>query len=537
MKKALSIYPFVALLLAACVVPLPHAGIAAALTAASAYFFRIRHPFWKLLLALGQLLILPLLYEPLLHLFSPLLAMPLVPLIGYILRESALSHPPSCSSRRRELTPIARSIMVSLAVIVLASLMLGNRTLTITSSAALLFLATAATYVHMRLLSSPLKSKQKEARAIARSTSRVMLELKNTAKISLHIAFKTDHNWIHFDSATFFNIGGEVKCHLIFTPSLSGPWEPEIVACLSDTWGLIHTRQVLKPARIYIVPRARYAEWLARKYLKETAAEAGAIAPRFSPIATGKGPRGGVEYCNSRAYLPGDRMKDIDWKHTARKGEFVVKEFEEQSRKMAIIAINLVAQDAEEADDLVYNLVLSALTLAKEIIPCAMAAYSREEVVAATPFLNTRELVKEALRLGKEIVLLTPMDRYLQPTDIKQLRRSLRSLQEVNSVPARRLEKLLEIERRAVEEGSRIHPAREALTRVTARASLPARIVAISAWNHDSEALSLTLEYLDKRGYSSEVIKLKNRGKSIHEQVLLSAAELAEFASGEHPAT
>ncbi|MCD6567299.1 MAG: DUF58 domain-containing protein [Dehalococcoidia bacterium] len=512
MKNALRIYPLVALLIATCLVPLPHAGIAAALLAAGAYLFIVRHPHWEIPLALAQLLVLPLLYEPLLHLLSPLMAVPLLPLMGCVLRENALRQPLLHPTKRRELTPVARSVLAALAAAILVSLLLGNHVLTITGGAALLFIIAAAIRTLRRLSPPPLKAAQKEARVVARSTGNLTVELTSAAKMPLHVALKSRYPWIYPDRTRFSNLSGGVKLELTFTPSLSGPSEPGFDACFTDAWGLLQMRQVLNPISLYVVPRARYAEWLARKYLEETAAEAGVTAPRFSPVATGMGHRGGVEYCNSRAYLPGDRLKDMDWKHTARTGEFVVKEFEEQSRKMAIIAVNLAVADAEEADDLVYNLTVSALTLAEEIIPCAVAAYSGEAVLAATPFLDARELVKEALRLGREVVLVAPLERYLQPPDMRQLRVSLRRLQGVDLEPARRLRRLLEVEKRAIDEGSRTHPAREALTRVAARASLPARIVVISAWNHDSEALSLALGELGKRGYSTEIMKLKSKG-------------------------
>ena len=37
----------------------------------------------------------------------------------------------------------------------------------------------------------------------------------------------------------------------------------------------------------------------------------------------------GLEYSQSRAYLPGDSIKLIDWKISARTGKFYVKEYQE----------------------------------------------------------------------------------------------------------------------------------------------------------------------------------------------------------------
>jgi uncharacterized protein (DUF58 family) len=272
---------------------------------------------------------------------------------------------------------------------------------------------------------------------------------------------------------------------------------------------MMETRQVVRPLRLYVVPRARYAEWLARKYLEETASEAGILAATFSPVVAGVAPRGGVEYCDSRFYQPGDRLKDVDWKHTAKLRRLVVKEFSEEPRQMAVIAVNLAAADAEEADRLVYHLISSALTLAGAGIPAAVAAYDHREVLAASPPLGPRELVIKALQLGQKAVVIVPLGRYLQPPDISQVRVSLRQLEGTTLEAAGKLRSLLELERRAIEEGVKEHPARQALRRVAAHTAAPGVITVISPWSHDSEALSVTLEELRRLGYGAMVVRLE----------------------------
>lgn len=173
------------------------------------------------------------------------------------------------------------------------------------------------------------------------------------------------------------------------------------------------------------------------------------MAAMLSAQATaGITPKRGVEYYASRFYQPGDRLKDVDWKHTAKLHEIVVKEYTEDTRQTAIIAVNLTATDVEEADKLVYNLIASALTLARRTIPTAIAAYDQEQVLAATPPLNARELVKKALQLGQKVVLTAALERYIQPPDMRQLRVSLRQLKETNIAAARKLRKILELERK-----------------------------------------------------------------------------------------
>jgi len=100
------------------------------------------------------------------------------------------------------------------------------------------------------------------------------------------------------------------------------------------------------------------------------------------------------------------------------------------------------------------------------------------------------------------------VERYLQSPDIRQVRTALRRLERTNAEPARKLRAILELERRAIEEGAKEHPATRALNRVTAHTLPPAMITVISARNHDNEALSVTLEDLRKRGYSATLMKI-----------------------------
>jgi len=56
-----------------------------------------------------------------------------------------------------------------------------------------------------------------------------------------------------------------------------------------------------------------------------------------------------VEYFDSRSYQPGDLLKNIDWKHTLKLNQLIVKEYIEVGGQVAIIAVNLSVTDAEVA--------------------------------------------------------------------------------------------------------------------------------------------------------------------------------------------
>lgn len=509
MRKACRVYPLAALLAATHFTPLPQSAVALALLLVGLYFLFRQHPRWQIPLALAYFFILPLLFEPVLRLLSALLAIPVLPLLNSALRENALSRGAVSPSKRRELSSTSKSVIAAIGAASLVSLLLGHRALVVTGGLGLLFLAGMVIYVLRGLPAPALEVEQQEVRLLAGSASRLSVRLKNRAGFPLHISVTSTYSWVYPRDSAVWNLDGEADLALNLAPRLSGPSEPELEVFCTDPWGLMEMRQVIRPLKLYVVPRARYAEWLARKYLEETASEAGILAATFAPVVAGVAPRGGVEYCDSRLYQPGDRLKDVDWKHSAKLRQLVVKEFSEEPRQMAVIAVNLAAADAGEADRLVYHLISSALTLARAGIPAAVAAYDHREVLAASAPLGPRELVMKALQLGQKVVVIVPLGRYLQPPDMKQVRISLRQLEGTTLEAAGKLRSLLELEKKAIEEGVREHPARKALRRVTAHTAAPAVITVISPWSHDSEALSVTLEELRMLGYGSTVVRLE----------------------------
>ena len=122
--------------------------------------------------------------------------------------------------------------------------------------------------------------------------------------------------------------------------------------------------------------------------------------------------------------------------------------------------------------------------------------------------LGPREAVKKALELGQGIVASQPVERCLAPPDLQRIEASLRQLEKAATEPARKLRGILELEWKAIEEGVKKHPATGALLHVAVHILPPAMITVISAWNHDSEALSMTLQGLRRRGYKVTIVKI-----------------------------
>jgi hypothetical protein len=165
-----------------------------------------------------------------------------------------------------------------------------------------------------------------------------------------------------------------------------------------------------------------------------------------------------------------------------------------------ILAVNLCAQSPEAMDWLAYRLVMSALTLAREGVPVAFAAYAPGEVVLTTPPLDPRPAVLQALRLVDRLYVAPLPVRRLEAPRMTRLRRNIARLQESATEPAARLARILAFEHQAVLRRALAHPAAGALRAVAARVHGPAAVLVISPARED-DALEAVLDRLRSRGF------------------------------------
>jgi hypothetical protein len=145
---------------------------------------------------------------------------------------------------------------------------------------------------------------------------------------------------------------------------------------------------------------------------------------------------------------------------------------------------------------------MSALTLAVEAVPTALAAYNHKEVLSAIPPENPRETLKKALKLTQSITLVEPPEKVLQSPEIWRLRRSMGQLERAKTESAQKLAEILRLEYQAIQKSAKDHPVSQALAKTVASTPPPAVITVVSPWSHDADALAMTLEKLRVRGYN-----------------------------------
>ena len=393
------------------------------------------------------------------------------------------------------------SLFTSALVIMILSPVLGNPVLLFTGITLALYLLGLLTGILLTIPHLPLTTPTVRKRIIAGTTSSIPLPITNTASAGLHIQLNPADPWVKAIPQRFTLNRGKTILDLSFTPPLAGQSHPKLQVSAIDPRGFIQINQLFEPLQLHIIPRAKYAEWLARKYLEQTGT--GVITAATLPPKAIMMPKRGIEYLDSRTYQPGDQLKDIDWKHTLKLSQPIVKEYIESGEQAAIIAVNLSVADAEEADKIAFNLITTALTLTQEAIPTALAVYNHQKVVLTTAILDPREILKRTLSLVKDITSVEFTYRLLQLPNIGKLRRDITQLKRATSEPAQQLLNILNFEYQAIEKTAKNHPATLALSSVAEQAPPPATIVLISQLNHDAEAILVTTEKLSRRNFTT----------------------------------
>ncbi len=353
------------------------------------------------------------------------------------------------------------------------------------------------------LSTTPLESTQTEIKVVAGETKSLSGKAWNHHGMPLRAKLSSPYPWVRLTSPTECEIKDEVSIEAFLTPPLAGPSQLLLQASILDPWGLIQTNQRLELAEMIVIPRARYAEWLARRYL---AGEAGRGGGTATIISTKLRYGAKDEYYSSRLFQPGDSLINIDWKHTAKLRSLVVKEYLEAPRGSVVVVVNLAVSDAEAADKLALNLVSTVMTLARNSIPVILAAYNHQEVIEVTPTMPPTAALEKALQLIPQIIIVELGVRFLQPPNIQILRQTLNRLKEAETEAAKKLAALLELEYRAICGGAENHPAAQALQKVSGMHPLPSAMIVLSSCDHDAEALSITLGVMRRRGCRVEYI-------------------------------
>ncbi|MBN2187597.1 MAG: DUF58 domain-containing protein, partial [Dehalococcoidia bacterium] len=348
----------------------------------------------------------------------------------------------------------------------------------------------------------PVEETKIQQRMVAGTKTNLQVKLNSRCKVGGILFVESPHEWLKLRPTKLLLDGKELQIDVSLSPPLSGPSTIKFRAYAIDQWGLTQLKFEIEPISLHIIPRAKYAAWLARKYLDEAKAGSLMLASLPTTFKTSSLFRTGIEYYGSRSYQPGDSLRHIDWKHSLKLNELVTKEFSQSRGQSAMMLTNLAVSDDEEADKLAYKIIVTAISLAQEGIPVALAAYDHEDVRLTTTPLQPRELVVRSLELTQQIVAFINPVKYLSPPDIARLRANISRVKFAQSEASRVLLQLLQLEYRTLDNNARLNPATKTLLEALAKGKRQVNIVLISHRNHDAEALAFDAFTFASKGHA-----------------------------------
>lgn len=401
----------------------------------------------------------------------------------------------------RGATPLGAALAAGLVVAAVAS---GITRQTVLAEAAGLLLAAvvARGAVSYARLSPPfLTSQAPTIRGLAGRAMTATATVVSQAPWPVQVGLQPVQPWAAPEPrALDLPAGGSRRVTLRMTPPLAGPGRINAVATTEDPWGLVTAHAEVALAEVRVIPRAAYAAWLAQRYLEQAqdgALPAGALTePKHAQAA-----RHGLDYYGARPYEPGDVLRDIFWKLTVKLGQIVVKDRRQGRGEPVIASVNLAAANAEEKDWLAHALLMSVLTLAREGVPVALAAYTPDGVVEVTSPLAPRPAVRAALSLVDQIHTAPRPLRVLAPPQSIRLRRTVTRLLAARSDEAVRTARLLALEHEALLRRMAAHPAAEALRRARLHVPTPAAVLPVTPDPDDLAILEVAVRHAPGLGF------------------------------------
>jgi hypothetical protein len=223
-------------------------------------------------LTLATILLAPLSLATLIGpFFAAALVVPSFLLLDVQLQDrAALQNVPPFQQGRWSSPTLNYLALTALAVGFLG-LIVGSVTILLVAAALLLGLVARLGYILIATRDLPLKVESMGLRVLAGEEGHARFRLQNEAPFSLRIVLSSPTPWFKL-SRQEMDLGAgmaeDVEATVI--PPLAGPAQPVVQALLLDPWGLLFWGIDIYPLRLHVIPRARYAAWLARRYLEQT---------------------------------------------------------------------------------------------------------------------------------------------------------------------------------------------------------------------------------------------------------------------------
>ena len=470
---------------------------------------------WWLFLvsALVSVLSIPILTSELLGLWGIFLTLPALPAVAFGLQSVAIPLLPSSVPVRLRLSSLAVSTMTALACGLFIAVV-AQAILLATSCALLFVVFLAALFIQYRRLGRhPLLVEVLNSRVSAGTEVRRGIVVRRSCRSCCNMSIRASAG-VKVESVSPLRMDGDtIEIVLSLTPLLGGPKDVNLRMCVSDELGLVWVGQSLHVLHLNVIPRARAAQAAAMRFLER--GELGESGGDYlaGDIAVVAGLAGGGEYIASRPYVPGDSIRTVDWKHTAKLRSLVVKTFGESSGATGLILLNRGVSDADEADRLVYKFLSGVLAVVGLSQGAALGLYGDGKDERIGPALEGHALVRRALDVSAEVRMGMEWGSVLQPVSLQRIQARGARLRRLSGETASRLSTLLGIEERAMQTGWREDPVGR-LTRGALHRFYPAWCIAFSAMQWDAGSLLSELHRLETRGVRTLLVDVGKKSNA-----------------------
>ena len=206
-----------------------------------------------------------------------------------------------------------------------------------------------------------------DGRVLRGNSRRFDTVLRSSRAISLD---PSSSRWLRLDATTFppgsWPVGVELASDLAGSYSAEG-----VPGDLSSRYGLFSSR-VTAPLKVTlrVYPRMVAAALAALEYLTRVGAgtegevEKDTIGP-------------GLEYAETREYLPGDNLRRVDWKATARSPSLMIKHFYAEGGGALHVIYFVDAPGPRAHDELATQLLDLVVSSAARVTPISVTAYQK----------------------------------------------------------------------------------------------------------------------------------------------------------------
>jgi uncharacterized protein (DUF58 family) len=185
---------------------------------------------------------------------------------------------------------------------------------------------------------------------------------------------------------------------LEFSPNLAGVYQSDWIAVEAEAPLKAFTAKIHLPFRTSLTVLPRVAQALARAL--ELLAALGATAYEVPVQTIGRG----TEYAETRVYIPGDDLRRIDWKATARFQRLMVKQYHQDSGGTVNLVYDLKAAGPITRDQAAAEFLTVATALTAQAIPYTITLVDGQNRMRTTKFRETRTALLTAVKTVLETV-------------------------------------------------------------------------------------------------------------------------------------